>query len=458
MKNFKNIKFLSFLFFVGLAVTSCVEDDDFSLPEINTVEPNIVANIDITAVKEIYGGFEPQQILAGDGSERPLYIEAYVVSSDETGNFFKQLIIQDQPENPTAGISISTEATDLYTKYEPGRKIYFRVDGLYVGEFAGLPTIGTQSGDEVGRIGIEDFNNRIFRSLETFELVPTIVTINQALNNDNLLNTLVQFQNVQFPDNLAGNTYGECGSTFGVNRNVEDCDNNIIIMRQSGFADFTCTLLPQGNGSLTAIVSAFNATKQLFIRDITDVDFTGERCEGEIIIIGDANLPFMEDFEAQASGTGELVNILGWTNVNVNGGARKYEVREFSSNKYAQASAFNSDENPFEVWLVTPGINLPASSTPKLKFETKDGFNNGTALTVSVSTDYAGDITSATWTNVNATISTGNTSDYGANFIPSGDIDLTAYAGQAVFVRFKYAGSSSGVTTTYQIDNVSVTD
>ncbi len=458
MKNFKNIKFLPFLFIVGLIVTSCVQDDEFSLPEISTVEPDITTNLDIATVKSIYGGFEPQQIVAGDGSNRELYIEAYVISSDQTGNYFKQLIIQDKPENPTAGIAISTEATDLYTKFEPGRKIYFRVDGLYVGEFAGLPTIGTQNGAEVGRIGAIEFENRIFRSLDSAELVPTVVTINQALTNPNLLSTLVQFQNVQFPDNLAGNTYGECGSTFGVNRNVEDCDDNTITLRNSGFADFTCTLLPGRNGNLTAIVSTFNATIQLFIRDTDDVQFNGDRCEGDIIIVGTVELPFSEDFEAQPSGTGETVNIPGWTNVNVNGGARTYEVREFSSNKYAQTSAFNSSENPFEVWLVTPGINLPTGSTPTLNFDTNDGFNNGAALTVSVSTDYTGDVATATWTNITATISSGNTSGYGTSFTNSGDIDLTAYAGQAVYVRFKYAGSSSGVTTTYQIDNVSVTD
>src|SRR5690606_17267454 len=114
----------------------------------------------------------PKIIEAGDGSNRELYLEAYVISSDETGNFYKSLVIQDSPENPTAGVAISTEATNLYTKFEPGRKIYLRVDGLYIGEYAGLPTIGIQDGDEVGRINIEDFDSRILRSLDTVQLVP----------------------------------------------------------------------------------------------------------------------------------------------------------------------------------------------------------------------------------------------------------------------------------------------
>ena len=41
MKTLKNIKLLSFLFFLGMIVTSCVNDDDYSIPEITASEPNI---------------------------------------------------------------------------------------------------------------------------------------------------------------------------------------------------------------------------------------------------------------------------------------------------------------------------------------------------------------------------------------------------------------------------------
>jgi hypothetical protein len=147
MKNFINSKLLLFLFFLGVIATSCVKDDDFNVPEINVEEPNVDVNTNITSIKAIYRGFEPVKIESGPDSQQPLFIEAYVISSDESGNFYKQLIIQDKPENPTAGVAISTNATDLYTKYNQGRKIYFRVNGLFIGEYAGLPTIGTQDGD-----------------------------------------------------------------------------------------------------------------------------------------------------------------------------------------------------------------------------------------------------------------------------------------------------------------------
>jgi hypothetical protein len=457
MKNLKNIKLLAFLFFLGMIVTACVQDDDYNLPEINSQEPNIDVNTDIASVKAMYGGFDPVEIEAGDGSDRELWIEGYVVSSDETGNFYKSLVIQDAPENPTAGIAISTNATDLYTKYQPGQKIYFKVDGLYSGEYAGLPTIGVQDGDEVGRIDVLDFQDRIRRSLESVELVPTVISIPEA-GNPARLNTLVQFENVQFPTGLAGiEHYGNLNNTYSVNRAVENCDGQTVILRTSGYSDFKNLTLPEGNGTLTAVLSIFNSDVQLFIRDIDDVVMEGERCSNGGP--GDAvELPFTENFEGQSAGTGMSVNIAGWSNENVNGGTRLWEVREFSNNKYAQTSAYNSNENPYEVWLVTPGLILPSGSTPTLTFETNDGFNNGAALTVKISTNYTGDINAATWTNLNATISSGNTSGYGDEFTPSGDVDLSGYAGQVVYVAYQYLGASNGTTTTYQIDNISVVE
>lgn len=459
MKNLKIIKLLSAVFLLGMMVASCIKDDEYNVPEINVEEPNVDVNINIESIKSIYRGFEPKIIEAGDGSKRALYLEAYVISSDETGNFYKSLVIQNKPENPTAGIALSTDLSNLYTRYEPGRKIYFRVDGLYIGEYAGLPTIGIQDGDEVGRIGIEDFEARILRSTEKHELVPRLVSIdevNDNKTNSEYLNTLIQLKDVQFPDGLAGIAhYGNPSNTFSVNRQVEDCEEQTIMLRTSGFSDFKGLLLPEENGKLTAILSRFNKDVQLFIRDIDDVEMNGERCNnsapGDIL-----ELPFLQNFEGHNSGNSVPVSIEGWTNVNTNGGARVYEVLEFGSNNYTQISARSSKENPCEVWLITPGLRLENSSTPKLSFETNDGFYNGDALSVKISKNYTGDVATADWTELNAIISKGNINGFGSEFTASGDINISEYAGQIVHIAYQYLGASNGKKTTYQIDNISV--
>src|SRR5699024_12272634 len=107
------------------------------------------------------------------------------------------------PENPTSGVVISTHATSIYTKYIPGQKIYFRVDGLYIGDFAGLPTIGIRDGENIGRISAEDFEQRIYRSLEKADIIPRVISIEDA-SNEVFLATLVQLEEVQFPEELFG--------------------------------------------------------------------------------------------------------------------------------------------------------------------------------------------------------------------------------------------------------------
>ena len=459
MKKFKNIKLLSFLFILGLIATSCVQDDDFKVPDINVDEPDVNVNTDISSVKSMYGGYEPVLIETGGGSDGEMYLEAYVISDDESGNIYKQLFIQDSPENPTAGVAISTNSTDLYTKYGAGRKIYFRVDGLYIGEYAGLPTIGVREGSEIGRIGIDDFQERIKRSLEQVEIVPTVVSIANA-SNPALLSTLVKFENVQFPDGMAGVAhYGNIDNNFSVNRMVEDCDGNRVILRNSGYSDFKNMTLPAGNGSITAIMSIFNNDNQLFIRDTYDVEMDGPRCDGSGGGGGEGpgeavSLPFFEGFEGLVDF--EPVSLAGWTNKALNGN-RKWESRSFDNNGYAQLTAYNAD-GEVESMLVTPGLDLTTETTAQLSFKTKDGHYNGDPLTVYVSTDFDGDPATATWNQLNnVTISSGNSDGYGASFISSGNVDLTQYAGQVIYVGFKYKGSSSGVTTTMQLDDVSVT-
>lgn len=264
--------------YVGLSilVLSCVLEDDFVVPELVIEEPQIEVNTSIAGVKGMYNGYEP--ILIGGGNSTPMYLEGYVVSSDESGNYYKQLILQDHPANPTAGISVSTEVTALYTFLQPGRKIYMRVDGLYSGEYAGLPTLGVLEGTEVGRISVEEFQDRVFRSTVQDSLIPVLRTFENVTADD--LNTLVVFENVQVAEDDLGKSYANPTNNYAANREFTNCENtHTMILRTSGYADFKSELIPEGSGSLTAIFAVYNNTFQLFIRDTDDVVFDQPRCE-----------------------------------------------------------------------------------------------------------------------------------------------------------------------------------
>ena len=107
MKIF-NIYQLFTLFIAVVLVSSCVQDDQFDVPD-GTIQDQDGAiegtQITISALRDLLvqeQNNNQNDIL--DLGETDTYIVGYVISSDEGGNFFEELILQDQAENPTAGV------------------------------------------------------------------------------------------------------------------------------------------------------------------------------------------------------------------------------------------------------------------------------------------------------------------------------------------------------------------
>lgn len=164
---------------------------------------------------------------------------------------------------------------------------------------------------------------------------------------------------------------------------------------------------------------------------------------------------FEEDFETATAY--ETIDINNWSQY-IEAGTETWEGRSYSG-LYAQFSAHGTGETSNIAWLISPAINLTEYSAVMLNFISKDGYNNGDALTVLISTDYpgTGDPNSYTWVDLHPTLSTGNSSGYASSFTESGDVSLNNYTGGTVYIAFKYTGGDPSITTTMQIDDVTVT-
>ena len=191
----------------------------------------------------------------------------------------------------------------------------------------------------------------------------------------------------------------------------------------------------------------------------SDLNFTDEnRCDPPVLdcgtgAVGGSTILLDEDFEGISSAS--ALTAAGWTNVNVNGGSSLFAPRSFGGNAYVQISAFRSGESPLEAWLVSPEIDLDATTAEELTFQTNTGYDNGKAMSVYVSSDFTGDVSTATWLRVDAVLSEGPSSGYNS-FLDSGSINMSCLSGK-VHIGFKYEGADGGVTTTFQVDNVKVT-
>lgn len=111
-------------------------------------------------------------------------------------------------------------------------------------------------------------------------------------------------------------------------------------------------------------------------------------------------------------------------------------VSNFSCMK---ANAYYNGANAAESWLISPAIDLSGVSSATLKFDHAANFASPQGyFCVMISTDYAGDVTTATWMELNISAWPDHNSNW--TFV-NATADMTTYAGQNVTIAFKYTST-----------------
>lgn len=457
---------LTFLLIAFLSINSCVENNDFDTPNIS-VDPVILGSndvvLDIGAVLAEYNQrgeiFTYESLPQGNR-----YMTGYVVSSDEGGNFFEELVIQDKSENPSAGIVIQVDVSPLFTSYEFGRKIYVKLDGLSVNVSNGVVQVGVRNGDNLAKIPDPLRAQHIIRDSEIAEIIPLPVSISDfSEDKENLYIRLtdVQFSKAEiFTDLGRPLTYaGEALDQFDGERTLQSCaDNSTVTFSTSTFSDFKSLLLPAGKGTVDGILTRdfFDDFYTVYVNSPEDINFDDEnRCDPDVLDctgpVSTSVVVFEEDFES-ITNEGQLDG-MGWTNINVSGGSERYERNSFSGDSYLKISAFGTNEDPLEAWLVTPGIDMDNTTQEELSFNISTNFETGKILTAYITNNYTGDPLTTTWTELDANIPIG---DSGFGDFVSSKINISCLDG-TVHVAFKYLGADGGAETRYHIDDIKVT-
>lgn len=115
-----------------------------------------------------------------------------------------------------------------------------------------------------------------------------------------------------------------------------------------------------------------------------------------------------------------------------------------------KASAYKDQTNyETESWLVSPTIDLTAATAPMMSFSQAVNYASPEgALSMMISTDYAGDVTTANWDEISL-----DQWPAGNNwtFVTS-KADLTSYVGQYVTIAFKYTSTTSA-SATWEVKN-----
>ena len=276
------------IFILSLTVflTSCVQDDVYSTPDLQGKCQDLTPTKTIAEVKAAFALASTNNVTITED----IIIEGYVSSSDESGNVYKTIYLQDAPENPTQGLVVSVDAVSTYTSYPQGSKVYIKLKGLAFGKYGNVLQVGYMNIDpvtntsEFGRIPEKLVKEHLVRSCAPkAKIVPKVITLSQLSSSiDPLIGALVQVNNAEFPVNLLCNVYAPNGTT--VNRQLVDptktTPENKRVVRNSGYASFASDQLPSGNGTFIGILSKFNSDYQFFINRVSDLNMKGARLDG----------------------------------------------------------------------------------------------------------------------------------------------------------------------------------
>ena len=460
---------------VLLTVASCVNDDDFGVPNISSENPMIPDEKRTTfkAIKSLY----EQTVNGGNTTvkiEDDIYIKGYVVSSDKAGNFFEELIIQNKIDDsnpdsdPRLGFKIDINQSSLSDTYQFGQKVYVKLQGLTIGETSGVVTIGKGEAVSVEQIQPAEYKEIVLRTNEIVDIKPKVSGLADLTEADE--NTLIQLNNMQLNRFELGATYAsESFDEFDGLRLLESCDSGIqIIMQTSTFSDFKSLIVPQGRGQVTGVFSRdfrdnFNV---LVINSSVDVNFdNNQRCDplefscGLASAIGSQNLLY-EDFEPQRNN--RPIEIDGWTNY-IEAGTEAWEGYSSSSSNASLGrscrfqSASSGDASNIG-WLITPAINLDAQDGETLQFKTSNSLADSSYMEVFYTDDWDGSeagVNAATW-RILTDAYVVKDSDSFAEWFSSGNIDLSCLSG-TIHIAFKYTGSGqSTFDGVYELDEISV--
>lgn len=430
------------LLILSIAFISCEKEYDrppLTEPKYTGPEANIT-------IKEFREKFKEVTQDKPINIEEELILKARIISSDETGNIYKTMYIQDE----TGGIGMLVDQSNVYSTYRRGQEVYINLKGMCA-SFYGDIQIGFPTGylyrtpweEFVEHVSVNGWPNEALIKVAEYT---DISSLNE--NSDAVKATFVLLKNVHFVDG-GKKTYVDTETENYGTRVLKDAFGNSIDVRTSSYANFANEMLPVGTGNVAAVLGNFNGTWQLSICNINDVyGFDGKDPEG-----GESGTDpedptektiFEETFKAsQGAFTIKDVKL-------PEGGSYVWKWEEYNGDGYMKASAFvNGGAKESESWLISPEIDMTGATKCTLTFEHTHKFSGTPKEEHTLWITESG---KENWEQL--TINKyGTNSDY---VFVDPSVDLSKYAGKKVQIAFKYKSTTSA-SGTWELKNVKVT-
>lgn len=438
----KSILYIASLLIAAAGFTAC--DDDKALPPMPVPGEDVDIPEVTTTILELKEAFnKPTEFsyatLIGEKEDGSHYIiSGRIVSSDEAGNIYKNLMIEDE----TAGLTIAVDMTNLYQTYKIGQTLTIDCTGLYIGAYGNCMQLGTEPQPDKAqpaRIAEKDFTAHAFVYGFPKAVKPLVVTVPEvdaakSINTEFLAmqSRLVKFENMEFEN--PGEPLANQGQS--TSRYAFDESGNRIQLYNSGQSTIWTNTLPSGKGSIIGILSYYNKEWQILLNNIDGFEgFSGSTSPIEYI--------FSESF-AQDMGDFTIENI------NMPDGLQYIWA---SDTRYScvKASAFANNTNYVSSsYLISPEIDLTGYTEVKASFEQALNYYASIEAAREEST-FEVRVAGGEWEVMEIPT---YPSSLSWTFLSTGQIDLSKYAGQKVQVAFHY--SSDAKAGTWEVKNLKI--
>jgi len=295
------------------------------------------------------------------------YIRAVVVSSDEGGNYYKKIVIQDS----TGGVELQLDMTGLYNTYPVGQKIVLVCNGLVsncpalmIGDNNNLPQIGWIYNEmQVGRISSLFFDKYIIKDgLPSPKNLPKVLKNNEIdFSGQRDINKLVRLEGVRFEEEAIGKplAFNDAPTTeWKIDVPLANGMKEVIV-RTSNYAKFRNTIIQKKEYNLTGILTIYRNTYQLMIRTKEDID---DSLQAEEVVAF--------DFTKNPIGDGE------WSFQPVPGNT-PWLFREGSQTMRHPGNRAFGYNTAMDDWFISPIITFPDLENGFLCFEHQLSVPNG---------------------------------------------------------------------------------
>ncbi len=265
----KTIKYLFILAISLFATTACMNNFDDPTLEFSPIGNNNIGEA-TTTIKDLKVKYA--STIKSNGYEQftdDIVIEGVVVANDETGNVYKQIVINDA----TGAIIIGVNDVGIYATLPIGQRIRISCKDLFIGGYGSLAQIGIKyynakySEYQIGRMSKKEFRDhmRIVGEPNTNqeELTPLEVTeefLDDKTNKDSapIYAVLkgVSFKEADGRRLFAPEEEQISETNTAVERNVY-VGNHKVLFRMSTYADFANTVIPKGKFDIYGVLTRY---------------------------------------------------------------------------------------------------------------------------------------------------------------------------------------------------------